>query len=180
MERSGYEHEKQSAGETTGKRNGFSSQSARKATEYASTVSGKVYLPTSKRLCALFALTEKTAGRKRARNHRIRHLSRCFGGHSHHCNHAISSQDSRTLDRHRRRYQFTLIAQQIRRVSKNESGQSTVEYALILAAFLAVIVAGGAAWNFLREGTLVQHALMSASHHVQMTSLGSIADIFSY
>lgn len=72
------------------------------------------------------------------------------------------------------------MTRQIRCVFKNESGQSTVEYALILAAFLAVLAAGGVVWNFLHEGTLVQHALMSASHHVQMTSLGSIADIFSY
>lgn len=180
MERSGYEHEKHSAGGANKKQSGSTSQGMRKDTQRTSTPSNKVRLSANKKLRELFTFAEETTRRKRAGNHRIRHLSRCFGSNSHYCNYALSSKNSRTLDCHSRRHQFTLVFRQVGRVLKNENGQSTVEYALILAAFLAVLVAGGAAWNFLHEGTLVRHALMSASHHVQMTSLGSIADIFSY
>lgn len=61
-----------------------------------------------------------------------------------------------------------------------ERGQSTVEFVVVTAAFLAVIVACGALWRSFDSGLFVEHALASASHHVQLTMPGGIADIFLY
>ena len=57
----------------------------------------------------------------------------------------------------------------IRAGSFNECGQGTVEFALVTAAFLAAVIALGALWRGLEAGMFVDHALMSASHHIQMT-----------
>ena len=48
----------------------------------------------------------------------------------------------------------------------NERGQGTVEYAIVTAAFLCVIVAGTALWRALPQGLFVDHGLASASHHL--------------
>lgn len=48
----------------------------------------------------------------------------------------------------------------------NERGQGTVEYAIVTAAFLCVIVAGAALWRALSQGLFVDHGLASASHHL--------------
>ncbi|RFT81072.1 hypothetical protein [Adlercreutzia equolifaciens] len=48
----------------------------------------------------------------------------------------------------------------------NERGQGTVEYAIVAAAFLCVIVAGAALWRALSQGLFVDHGLASASHHL--------------
>lgn len=45
-----------------------------------------------------------------------------------------------------------------------ESGQSTVEYALVLLAFLATIVGMGAIWHASRDGRLADLARAAASH----------------
>lgn len=55
-----------------------------------------------------------------------------------------------------------------------------MEFALVVAAFLAVVVVLGALWQGLERGVFVDHALSSASHHVQMTAPGSLADAFLY
>ena len=68
----------------------------------------------------------------------------------------------------------------IRAGSFNERGQGTVEFALVTAAFLAAVIALGALWRGLEAGMFVDHALMSASHHIQMTMPGSVADVFLY
>ena len=60
----------------------------------------------------------------------------------------------------------------IRAGSFNECGQGTVEFALVTAAFLAAVIALGALWRGLEAGMFVDHALMSASHHIQMTMPG--------
>lgn len=51
---------------------------------------------------------------------------------------------------------------------------------MVTAAFLAVIVACGALWRGLEAGMFVEHALASASHHVQTAMPGSVADVFLY
>ena len=61
-----------------------------------------------------------------------------------------------------------------------QSGQGTVEYAIVLAGLLCVVVGLGALSNALSDGLFVQHALVSASHHVQAAALGSVGDVFSY
>ncbi|MBU5404822.1 hypothetical protein KQI08_02670 [Paraeggerthella hongkongensis] len=60
------------------------------------------------------------------------------------------------------------------------AGQSTVEFAIVAAAFISVLVALGALWRSLKSGLFVDHALASASHHVQGVLAGGIADVFLY
>lgn len=59
-------------------------------------------------------------------------------------------------------------------------GQGTVEYAVVFAALLAMAVGLGAMWRLFDGGTVVQHALQSASHHVQSAAAGAIGDVFQY
>lgn len=59
-------------------------------------------------------------------------------------------------------------------------GQSTVEYVVITAAFVVMVMILGALWRALEEGTLVDHALSSASHHIQLAFPSNGADIFLY
>lgn len=61
-----------------------------------------------------------------------------------------------------------------------EDGQSTIEFVLVTIGFLAVAVALGALWKMLGEGKAVEHALISASHHVQLAAAGAMADILLY
>ena len=45
-----------------------------------------------------------------------------------------------------------------------ERGQGTLEYALVLFAFLAVVTTLGLAWHEVRDGVLLRLAVDSASH----------------
>lgn len=54
-----------------------------------------------------------------------------------------------------------------------------MEYALLLAAFLTVVMGLGLLMRALDSGLFVEHALASASHHVQ-ASMGWVCDVFSY
>lgn len=64
--------------------------------------------------------------------------------------------------------------------SVDARGQGTVEFVVVAAAFLVVVVAGGALWRALEGGLFVEHALASASHHVHMAAPGNVADVFLY
>lgn len=64
--------------------------------------------------------------------------------------------------------------------SEGERGQSTVEFAVVTAALIVIVVAAGALWRHLEDGRFVEHALSSASHHVELTAPGSVADVFLY
>lgn len=66
------------------------------------------------------------------------------------------------------------------RVLSGQDGQGTVEYAVVFAAFMAIVVAFGTIWHFLDVGTVVQHALQCASHHLQQVAAGAIGDVFQY
>lgn len=59
-------------------------------------------------------------------------------------------------------------------------GQSTVEYALVVFALLAVFVACAVIWKALESGLFVAHAAAGASHHVGGASLGAVADVLLY
>lgn len=59
-------------------------------------------------------------------------------------------------------------------------GQGTLEYALVMAGFLSVIVALASLWRVLNGGVFVEHALMSASHHVQAVAPGVATDVFLF
>lgn len=55
-----------------------------------------------------------------------------------------------------------------------------MEFAIVAAVFISVLVALGALWRSLKSGLFVDHALASASHHVQGVLAGGIADVFLY
>lgn len=57
-------------------------------------------------------------------------------------------------------------------------GQSMVEYAVILAGFLALIMGMGALWHLFDTGLVIEHALQSASHHLQDVAQGAWLDVF--
>lgn len=58
------------------------------------------------------------------------------------------------------------------------SGQSTVEYALVLLAFLAMVLALGAVWKVAQEGGLQRLASKAASHALGGEgTLGGMRDI---
>ena len=61
-----------------------------------------------------------------------------------------------------------------------EEGQATVEFAIVFAAFVAIVVALAALWHVAGDGLLVQHALASASHHVQGVMPAYVSDVFLY
>ena len=113
----------------------------------------------------------------------VRHPRRSAGGDRHHRDHRVPTEAARAVGQHRRRDQRAVEEKGgavIRAGSFNECGQGTVEFALVTAAFLAAVIALGALWRGLEAGMFVDHALMSASHHIQMTMPGSVADVFLY
>ena len=59
-------------------------------------------------------------------------------------------------------------------------GQGTLEYALVMAGLLSIVVALGVLWRVLGGGVFVEHALMAASHHVQAVAPGAVADVFVF
>ena len=63
---------------------------------------------------------------------------------------------------------------------RGADGQGTLEYALVLFAFLSMVAGMGAIWNALDAGLLIEHALQSASHHIASAAPGAFADVFMY
>lgn len=61
-----------------------------------------------------------------------------------------------------------------------ESGQGTVEFALVTIGFIAVVIAFSALWRMFGEGKVVEHALISASHHIDLAAVGAAADILLF
>lgn len=62
---------------------------------------------------------------------------------------------------------------------KIEDGQSTVEFAIVTAAFLVIVVALSLLWNMGDTGIFIDHAISSASHHLQDAAAGIVGDVFS-
>ncbi|MEF2655321.1 MAG: TadE/TadG family type IV pilus assembly protein [Eggerthellaceae bacterium] len=63
---------------------------------------------------------------------------------------------------------------------KARLGQSTVEFAIVCAAFLSVVIALGSLWRIFDLGLVVDHALQSASHHLSQVASGAWLDVFLY
>lgn len=61
---------------------------------------------------------------------------------------------------------------------KAASGQSTVEYALVAAAFSAFLAGMGALGHVVGVGSLVSHALASAPHHLAGVFSGAVVNLF--
>lgn len=51
---------------------------------------------------------------------------------------------------------------------------------MVIAGFLCVAVALSLLWHTIADGTLVEHALAVASHHIQAVAPTTITDIFLY
>lgn len=58
------------------------------------------------------------------------------------------------------------------------SGQSTVEYALVVSGFLVVFLAMGLMHHAINSGLFIEHALNSASHVITNVSDGVLRDVF--
>ena len=65
--------------------------------------------------------------------------------------------------------------------SRATSGQSTVEYAIVLFAFLAMVVALGSIWRAAQSGRIQSMARSSASHSLdQGLSIDFLQDVTAY
>lgn len=73
-----------------------------------------------------------------------------------------------------------IITPYVRAKAESNSGQSTVEYVVVLAAFLALVVGLGAMSHLLSDGVVADHALFSASHCVSGETQGALLDVFSF
>lgn len=63
----------------------------------------------------------------------------------------------------------------------NGSGQSSVEYALIVMAFASMVLALGVLWHAGRDGALLDRAVRSSSHQLGGgDALGSLRDVALY
>lgn len=60
------------------------------------------------------------------------------------------------------------------------SGQSTVEYLVVLGAFVAMLAALALLWRSGRDGTLVGLATGAASHGAEQGSVGMLKDVTGY
>lgn len=64
--------------------------------------------------------------------------------------------------------------------STREQGQGTMEYMVVVVAFLAMICALGALFRAFAEGTVVQDSVSAASHTTAQGVLGDLQDILLY
>lgn len=128
----------------------------------------------------------------RSRDDRICHFGRRLSGHRHTRNNHIQAENSRALECHNYRDTRSLKAffkrgkeadmwfkKALMGKLKGDCGQSSVEYALISAAFIAIVVGLGLFSNLLSDGVVVSHAINAASHGVKEI-VGGAADVFSF
>ena len=138
---------------------------------------------------------------ERAGHNGIRHPCRRARGHSNPSDNGFPSSLAGALERHSRWNKRPVIAEfwadedpvpstwlYIRRrcdacllqVALDERGQSTAEYAVIMAGFLSLVAALSALWHAFDSGLFVSHVLSVASHHIQLVAPVTIADLFLY
>lgn len=104
----------------------------------------------------------------------IRHSRGCSRGHRDSGNHDFPAETRRAVER-----DCGGDKRPIRRASGQE-GQSTVEFAVVMAAFIVLVVALSVFWHMLSDGVVVEHALGSASHHLASVHAPFIVDILRY
>ena len=119
--------------------------------------------------CREAAAVERGAGNDGVRDPRGR-----AGRHSDPGDHRVPPPLAGALGRHRD-WNYKLVE-----LAHWRSGQSTVEFAVVTAGFLAMMVALSAMWRVLGGGLFVEHAVAVASHHLQVVAPVTIADIFLY
>lgn len=66
----------------------------------------------------------------------------------------------------------------LKKFSKESNGQSTVEFAIVVAAMLTIVIAIAAMWKLGDRGMLIDHTLSSASHHLKDACAGIVGDVF--
>ena len=88
--------------------------------------------------------------------------------------HGVQAEAAGAMECYRRRHKRLVTA------NWDQMGQSTVEFAVVMAAFLAVTAALAVMWRAFEGGLLVEHALAVASHHIQSVAPVTIVDIFLY
>ncbi len=67
------------------------------------------------------------------------------------------------------------------RRERAERGQSSVEYMLVMMAFLSMVIALAALWHAGHDGVLLNQAVEASSHQVGGSdALGSMRDIALY
>ena len=62
----------------------------------------------------------------------------------------------------------------------SDGGQSTVEYLLVLAAFLAIVLAMGSLWHASQDGRLAELARAASSHGTGEGVVGMAQDLLAY
>jgi len=67
-----------------------------------------------------------------------------------------------------------------RGVLRGSEGQATLEFALVCMAFMAIAFTLSILWQAIQGGLFIDHALSSASHHLQSVTAGVIGDVFLY
>ena len=66
-------------------------------------------------------------------------------------------------------------------VACDERGQATLEYAIVLLAFISMLAALSAMWHAAQRGVLLDRAVEASSHAiVDGGELGAVQDILSY
>ena len=121
-----------------------------------------------------YAYTRTRALERGPRDDRVRHPRRRPRGDRDHSHSAVPTEAPRAMGRHsprNKRFVSTALG---------NCGQATVEFTIIMAGFLALTVALGALWHAFDSGLLVEHAIATASHHVQAVAPATITDIFLY
>lgn len=66
----------------------------------------------------------------------------------------------------------------IKSIFINKNGQSSLEFAVITAAMLLIILTIGMLWKLSDQGIFVEHAIHSASHHISDAAAGIVGDLF--
>ena len=128
---------------------------------------------------------------ERAGDYGVRDPRRRFGRHRYPGDHGFPPEIARALERYCGGDQRTLAglprkaahaAQRAGSLEKLrcEQGQSTVEFAVVMAGFLSLTVALGIMWRAFGGGIFVEQALAVASHHIQTVAPVTIADVFLY
>lgn len=112
--------------------------------------------------------------RARSRHDRICHSCWRVSGYCNHRNNALPTKTSRTLECNCRRNKRPLAT------DVSRTGQSTVEFVIVTAGLICVVVALGALWHSVNSGLLVEHALSAASHHLVDVPAAFIVDIFRF
>ena len=72
------------------------------------------------------------------------------------------------------------MVHELGRLARSQGGQGSVEYALVLLAFIAACAALAALWHETQDGLLLESALGSASHSLDQGLVEASKDLVLY